>query len=119
MLSKQVKWRRRVNRELRKQPAWKTCMQALKRQELTRLRWHHNSTYGALVTPGKWAEAQPITTRYYSEALKLKDQMKAMSRLEFYKELETQHRHLHPGTMRPWARIVIETKLELRDEMKR
>jgi hypothetical protein len=117
MLSKAVKLRQRVNRELRKRPHWRTCMLGLRQQQLTLLKLEFNSVRGAHANTQ--AVAQPTVSKYFGDALKLKQQMKHMTREEFLEDLVKNHNTTRTFDMKFWARVLVEGNIDRDIESKK
>jgi hypothetical protein len=117
MLSKAVKLRRRINRELRKQPHWRTCMQFTKQHQIDTLKLQFNSTYGA--HPPFFRTVQPPVSSYLEERTRLKTQLRTMTQQEFYDELRVKHSAMQVCNLRFWAQMIAARKIELQDEMRK
>jgi hypothetical protein len=116
MLSKAVRLRRRINRERRKQPAWRSCMQNYKQSQLTFLKLSRNAQVGAT---GSHSIDSLKYSLNISRSIQLKKEQQTMTRPEFMEELERAQkvRH-HSWQFVAWARILAENKVKLRDDMK-
>lgn len=112
MLSKDVKVRRLINRERRKQPAWRTCMQALYQQQLTRLKLQRNSQVGARSgAPGISTPSVDGLHKNLDESLRLKTRMQTITRQEFREELVMEHNSRHAQDLRFWAEIIAQGRV--------
>jgi hypothetical protein len=122
MLSKEVKRRRRIKRELRKQPAWRTVMQAMKDAQLSVLKFQRNSIAGAR------AGATVIPTRRMgltsmeenlATSLRVKKQRTHMTRQEWYEELAPIYKAPRRFSMRMWAERIVAVHVEREEKDKK
>jgi hypothetical protein len=117
VLSKAVKFRRRVNRERRRMPAWRLCMRYYKQQQLTLLKLQRNSNYGSRATPvGMDVDAFRANML---AASKLKFERQDMTRIEWLEEFKAIGNQRWSGTFTPWARILVQVRVDIQQEQKK
>jgi hypothetical protein len=110
MLSKAVKERRRYNRALRSEPAWKVCMRSYKMQQLVIVRLHVQHLENMVVpedADGKTRVAHVIKLDEKKKDIEqLKHQQKHMTREEWYAELDQLQGH--HCDQRAWVKLLLE-----------
>jgi hypothetical protein len=90
MLSNAVKYRRRLNRMLRRQPKWRIVMRLLKFQQEALVKMTFNSAYGARSSFAPSADPDAVS-KYFGTMHKLKHDRRHMTRLEFIAEVRHSH----------------------------
>lgn len=113
MLKKAVKERRRFNRALRSEPAWRICMQSYKMQQLTIVRLHlqHLHSQLPLAEVEMQLNIEAKIKAKEADVEHLKHQQKHMTREAWYEELDSLNGH--HSDQRAWVRLLLEGGSEL------
>lgn len=124
MLSKEVKLRRRIKRETRKQPAWRTCMRMLKFQQATLLKMQRNGLVGKAGMPLNSVTDLKAMHENLDKSRQIMRQLQRMTREEFYAEVKKEgSNYAIPGRMRSWAELItsgrVDRDIEDKKQMKK